>query len=262
MRSMAEKDTLSFSESHIKNLIDSSPFSTITLSSTAKQQNEADKLTRLHKKHIRTELHGHFLLKHLRGGTIPWGLQVKNIPVIFTEDIEYRKGFSYINTKCSRDLMVHTIETAQRICSEEEKEIEELTKAINDNHTVTEAKTLLDKIEKEVQTFKDYTINVKSTQFERDSKAFKIEQVYPFLKEDFYTSGDSRGALRTYQGRSRNRFLTFSDTTSSDSSSDSRQDNTKKRGTGSAPFLARGGRSRVRFKQPWDMRTRSTNYNK
>lgn len=131
---MAERDTLSFTESHIQDLLSApSPFSTVALSSSAKQQNEADKLTRLHKKHIRTELHGHFLLEHLRAGTIPWGLKVKNVPVIFVEDQEYRKGFSFVNTKCSRDLMVLTIETVQRHYKEELEELDKLIQELQSN---------------------------------------------------------------------------------------------------------------------------------
>lgn len=257
---MAEKDTLSFTESHIQDLINApSPFSNISLSTTAKQQNESEKLTRLHKKRIRTELHGHFLLEHLKAGTIPWGLQVKNIPVIFIEDPVYKKGFSAINTKCSRDLMVLTIETAQRLCLKESEELELLTQAIKDSHSILEAKQLLEKIEKEIQTFRDITINNKSAKFEKDSKSFNLDQVYPFLKEDYYTSLDSRRALTTYQGRSRNKFMTFSETSSSESSEDS--SNREKTNKKQVSFLGRGGRGqKARFKPQWSMQTRNRQY--
>lgn len=111
---MTEKDTLSFSEDHIQRLISTpSLFPTVKLSTTAQTQNESEKLIRLPKKLIRTELHGYFLLENLKAGTVPWGLQVKNVPVIFTKDPEYKKGFSCIST----------IETAQRLCHTQAEEV-------------------------------------------------------------------------------------------------------------------------------------------
>lgn len=257
---MAERDTLSFSENHIQNLITApSHFSAVKLSTSAKQLHEVEKLTRLHKKHIRTELHGHFLLEHLKAGTIPWGLQVKNLPVIFVDDAEYKKGFSFINTKCSRDLMVHTIETAKRICLKEQDALEKLIQTIRDNQSVSEAKELLEKIEKEIQIFKDISINNKTAKFEKDTKAFNIEQVYPFLKEDYYTSIESRRALTTYQGRSRNHYSTFSETSSSESSGD--QDQREGPAKKQVSFLDRGRkRPNTRLRQPWEMRTRNRFY--
>lgn len=142
---------------------------------------------------------------------------MKNIPVIFTEDPKYKKGFSFISTKCSRDLMVHTTETAQRICKKQAGELEEQIQAIKDNHTTVETKTLLEKFDKELVTFKENTINFKSAKFEKDKKIFSVETVYPYLKDDFYTKVESRRVLSDYQGRSKDIFLTFSETSPSDS---------------------------------------------
>lgn len=113
--------------------------------------------------------------------------------------------------------MVHTTETAQRICKKQAGELEEQIQAIKDNHTTVETKTLLEKFDKELVTFKENTINFKSAKFEKDKKIFSVETVYPYLKDDFYTKVESRRVLSDYQGRSKDIFLTFSETSPSDS---------------------------------------------
>lgn len=145
------------------------------------------------------------------------------------------------------------------MCLIETEAIEQLTKEIKDNQSVAEAKNLLEKIEREIQTFKDSTISAKSAKFEKDSKSFNIENVYPFLKEDYYTLVESRRALNWYQGRSKNRFTTFSETSSSESSSDSnsRENNNSRK---QVSFLDRGGQQKKRFKPKWEMQTRNRTY--
>lgn len=96
------------------------------------------------KRKKRTDLHGHFLLEHLKAGTIPRGLQIRNIPVIFTEDPLYKKGYSYIETKCSSGLMVLTVETAQRISKQQIEKLEALESEIKTNQSITDAKALLE----------------------------------------------------------------------------------------------------------------------
>ena len=60
------------------------------------------KLEHLKKKHTRTELHARMLTEYLKAGIIPLGLQIRNVPGIFREDIRFRSGFSNLATTCSR----------------------------------------------------------------------------------------------------------------------------------------------------------------
>lgn len=60
---MTEQDMFSYTEDHIQRLITTpSLFTSVSLSSTVKQQNESEKLMSLKKKQFRMELHGHLLL--------------------------------------------------------------------------------------------------------------------------------------------------------------------------------------------------------
>ena len=236
---------------------------------TMVSNDKIEQLKRLKKKQIRTELHAKVLLEHLKNNTIPWGLQVKNIPVIFTNDRQYLGGFSGVGTRCSRDWLALSIETALRINEVELKEIERLQREIAEDNNIQGAKKVLEDIEKMIVEFKTFTVNQKTTKLERDIKNFSLESTYPYLRENFFKETTPANLNQSYQGRSRRRFITFSET-SSDSSSDAPSTSEQNYvNTDSQSFLFRAGRrgrgggdrrGRGRLITSGDMRTRRRYY--
>lgn len=77
---------------------------------------------------------------------IPLCLQIRNTPAIFMQDPTFRAGFSHLATTCSRHWMVLGIDTAIVQSRKELEEIAELEKLIQEGSSITDAKTLLEKI--------------------------------------------------------------------------------------------------------------------
>ena len=51
------------------------------------KQDLIEKIEHLKKKHVRTELHARMLTEYLKSGIIPLGLQIRNVPGIFSGKI-------------------------------------------------------------------------------------------------------------------------------------------------------------------------------
>ena len=209
---MSETDTLSYTDDYILKIASGPSLLGNKGPLVAPQADtQVSGLERLKKKLIRTELHAKFLTDCLNANIIPVGLQVKNIPVIFTEDDHFKTHFSFASNKCSRTWMVLGIETAIKHIRLLKNEIEELEKKILGDQSINNAKQALDNLEATIKEFEKINISKKTEKLQWDIRKYNKERTYPYLRKDFYTASANHIPPKR---------VTFSDT-GSDTDSDS-----------------------------------------
>ncbi|XP_078515088.1 uncharacterized protein LOC144773887 [Lissotriton helveticus] len=156
--------------------------------STATNSTLPEQLEKLRKKQVRLQLMILMLTDYLKSEVIPVGLQVRNIPGIFTDNPKYVSNFSYIGTTCSRHWLALGIDIATETLKSLEIEISDLLKQINDSDPTSDCKKLLEQVEKTVADFHCIEQNKKSNKIKKDIKNYNIENTYPYLNKDFYTN--------------------------------------------------------------------------
>lgn len=246
---MSEDEAPLYTDEYIAKIVSGpSLFSAQPLIVTNPRQVLIDKIEKAKKKHVRTELHARMLTEYLKAGIIPQGLQVRNVPGIFREDPKFKGKFSNISTTCSRHWMVLGVETAIEHAKIELQEIEALEKELLGGDGVTEAKVLLDKLNKTVAEFNTFELKKKADKVTKDFKFFTKEKAYPYLREDFYNTGGPQNRQNTWGRFKRNQPVTFSESSGSSDDSDPQPSTSRQDNRSVQPFLERGGKAKNR---PW-----------
>ena len=231
---MSEAETLTYSDEYINKIL-GGPSLLGTKGPLVISQKDTDisNLEILKKKLIRTELHAKFLTDCLNANIIPVGLQVKNIPIIFTDDDDFKIQFSFSSNKCSRTWMVLSIDTALKHLRSLKIQIDDLTNKIVSDQTIGNAKQALENLEASIRDFEKFNITKKTDKLQKDIKRYNKERTYPYLKKDFYHQNTPFGFPKK---------VTFSDTASETDSDSSRSDYSETPSTSRQDFLEQGSR--------------------
>ncbi|XP_069486193.1 myosin heavy chain, clone 203-like [Ambystoma mexicanum] len=152
----------------------------------APQSNDADFLTQKKKKLIRTKSHGQLMLAYLKAGTIPEGLQIGNIPRVLTNNSKFKCKFSEVSNKCSRDLLILIIDTAEEEADLQKIEIAVLEDKIKQDKTIKDINETLEKIDEEISKFKKLTLDKRIWKLKKDVEQYKEIKTYFYLVESYY----------------------------------------------------------------------------
>ena len=180
---MAEHQGLSFTDEEVATLLEgSSLLDDVTMVQSLAQSDDWDSLSDLKRLEVKTAIHGLILKEYLRKDTAPRGLLLTIEPHIFLTDIIFRKEWALISWRCTRDLMVLIIKTANRLSEELLGQIQNLEQKLKG---LGPYKKKLEEINKEVKEYKDYLLQAKITKLKKDITKFSLEKIYPYTKEDY-----------------------------------------------------------------------------
>ncbi|XP_078503741.1 uncharacterized protein LOC144762432 [Lissotriton helveticus] len=218
---MATLKSFGFSDEDFASMVGSSVNFDNINPNTIDKSEDFVKLLALKKKSIRIELHGKYILDYLKAGVIPQGLQIKNIPGLFIQVKHFLERWSLIANRCSRDLMMLIVETAKEVLAELIQEILELENQIKSSTVITDIKKKLEEVESELNSYSEYLIKRKMDKLQKDIRYFSRENVYPYLRDNFYEQTDQFGQEMgdSHFDPRQKKVTTFSNTSDSGSSS-------------------------------------------
>ncbi|KAJ1141379.1 hypothetical protein NDU88_007712 [Pleurodeles waltl] len=119
--------------------------------------------------------------------------------------------------------MVLGIDTALEHITILKKEIQDLAKEILEDTALTNARQALEALEKTAKEFTYITQKKKLNKLAKDIAKYDETYTFPYLDEDYYKQDQSGKFVNRGRGGYR-RYLTFSDTSASDSSDSEQQD--------------------------------------
>lgn len=100
---------------------------------------------------------------------------------------------------------------------------------------------ILDKLNKTIEEFNLFELKKKADKVTKDIKGFTKERAYPYLKDDYYTSGSNTNRQNTWGRFKRNQPVTFSESSGGSSDSDNQPGPSRTDNHPGQPFLDRAG---------------------
>lgn len=118
---------------------------------------------------------------------------------------------------------------------------------------------ILDKLNKTIEEFNLFELKKKADKVTKDIKGFTKERAYPYLKDDYYTSGSNTNRQNTWGRFKRNQPVTFSESSGGSSDSDNQPGPSHTDNHPGQPFLDRGGKSKRKqwYQHPGERQTRN-----
>lgn len=182
-----------------------------------------DTFTELKKSQVKTILHGAILTEYLRANSAPQGLLVVNETLIFLGDATFRKDWSLIAWKCTRDwlsLIINSAKISDALLVQIHISENNLKTLIQ--HTVFKKK--LEETNIEVNEYKDYPARSKINKLQKALKRFSRERVYPYVSDEYAKQKETQNTKRNTPNRR--------DTDSSSSGSESSDNDYRPRSRG------------------------------
>lgn len=182
---MEEAGGLAFDDEEVDRILANlRPFEGLSNTEPGINEGDWDELAALRRTKIKTALHGLLMSEYLKSKTAPPGLIVKNEPFIFTHDLEFKRDWSLISWKCTRDWLVLIVKTATKLTQELKIEITQLEVKIKSYLSPAALKKRLEELNQEMTEFECTLKKNKYKKHKKDTENFTHERIYPYIKKD------------------------------------------------------------------------------
>lgn len=132
---------------------------------------------------LNLELHAGTLGDYCKVEMIPRSLRLQKTPAMFANDLTFCEKWVSILNKCSTNLML-LIEKSGETIDSLKLEAEELEKTLKEHLTEDEFNVKTKELEEALAITSSKTRELKQKKFERDTRDYKNNNVYKFLKQD------------------------------------------------------------------------------
>lgn len=140
-------------------------------------------LKRLQEKDIKLDLNAIQLSDYWRKGYSPRGLRIKKFPSFdVTEKTEFKAKWEKILSKCSSDLMLLLIEEARKDRVVIQQKMEDLNKKLEEFNNNKDIEDLRKRLDDNISKFKEQLKQDKIRKFQRDEVDYKENRVYFWTK--------------------------------------------------------------------------------